>query len=264
MKKVSILIPARNESYLQQMLSDLFKKVRGEVEVIVVLDGWWPSPTLRDNPNLTLIHRGASQGMRSAINSAASVAKGDYLLKCDAHCLFDEAFDEKLKVGCESDWLIVPIRYGLNVEKWERTNEIHEFQYIHHDTLKGKDWPEYAERVNGQPIADLMTTQGSCWFMRKELFEKIEGEDDINYGWTGREAQEICLKVWLSGGRCVLNRSTWYAHWSKPSTDYPERREARAKSIEYANKVWRQNLWPKQTHPLSWLIGKFAPVPSWT
>lgn len=263
MKKVSILIPARNEPYLQRTVDDLFKKAKGEIEVIVVLDGWWPTPILRDNPNLILIHRGVAQGMRPAINSAASISKGDYLLKCDAHCMFDEGYDEKLKADCGADWTVVPVRFGLDVQKWRRTDEFHEFQYIKRDTLKGRDWPEYAERVNGQMVVDLMTSQGSCWFMHRQRFFDLGGLDDINYGTMGREAQEVCLKAWLSGGRYVLNRNTWYAHWSKPSIDYPGRSVERAKSIEYATHVWKQNLWPMQTRKLAWLVDKFAPVPTW-
>ena len=231
--------------------------------MIIVLDGWWPIPILRDNPNLVLIHRGVSQGMRPAINSAARIAKGKYLLKCDAHCIFDEGFDEKLRSNCEYDWTVVPVRYGLDVVNGKRTDEIHEFQYIKRANLKGREWPEYAERVNGQMVVDLMTSQGSCWFMHRQRFFDLGCLDDVNYGKMGREAQEVCLKAWLSGGRYVLNRNTWYAHWSKPSVNYPGRSTERAKSIEYATHVWKQNLWPMQARKLSWLIEKFAPVPTW-
>ena len=58
--------------------------------------------------------------------------------------------------------------------------------------------------MQGEKIVDLMTTQGSCWFMHKEFFDFIGGEDEDNYGTMGAEAQEICLKTWLSGGRFVL------------------------------------------------------------
>ena len=263
MSDVSVIIPARNEPYLQQTVDDLFSKAKGEIEVIVVLDGWWPVPIVRDHPNLILIHRGVSQGMRPAINSAARIAKGKYLLKCDAHCIFDEGFDEKLRSNCEYDWTVVPVRYGLDVVNGKRTDEIHEFQYIKRANLKGREWPEYAERVNGQMVVDLMTSQGSCWFMHRQRFFDLGGLDDVNYGKMGREAQEVCLKAWLSGGRYVLNRNTWYAHWSKPSVNYPGRSVEKAKSIEYATHIWKQNLWPMQTRKLSWLVEKFAPVPTW-
>ena len=64
-------------------------------------------------------------------------------------------------------------------------------------------------------ILQLMTFQGSCWFMRKAYFEQIGGLDELHYGKMGKEAQEISLKAWLSGGRVILNRNAWYGHWDK-------------------------------------------------
>ncbi len=256
MEKVSVIIPARTERYLQQTIDDLFTKAKGEIEIVVVLDGYWPDPILRDHANLTLIHRSDQRGMRSAVNSGVSIAHGDYILKCDGHCAFDEGFDQKLQEDCESNWTVVPVRYRLNADTWERGDKRPEFQYIERGTLKGRDWREYEQRVAGLEIVDLMTSQGSFWFMKREWFEKIGGEDDINYGWTGREAQEICLKTWLSGGRYVLNRKTWYAHWDKVREEVVARSSEKAKSIAYALSYWTED-------KIKPVIDKFAPVPSW-
>jgi hypothetical protein len=114
MAKVSILIPSRNEQFLPQTVDDIFAKAAGDIEVIAVLDGYWPDPILRDRPNLVLIHRGQAQGMRPAINSAARIAKGDFFMKCDAHCMFAKGFDETLKADCDGDWVVVPRRYSLD------------------------------------------------------------------------------------------------------------------------------------------------------
>ena len=79
--KVSIIIPSRNERFLPQTVADIFKKATSSIECIVVCDGYWPDPQLPDYPNLVLIHRSEPRGMRNAINSAAAIAKGKYLLK---------------------------------------------------------------------------------------------------------------------------------------------------------------------------------------
>jgi len=80
--------------------------------------------------------------------------------------------------------------------------------------------------------------------------------DEANYGSMGKEAQEVCLKTWLSGGRYVLNRKTWYAHWSKDTGLYKDMKEQKRKSAEYVLKHWtKEKLQP--------LIEKFAPVPTW-
>ena len=44
---------------------------RGEIEVIAVLDGYWPDPPIQDDKRVTLIHHVESIGQRQAINEAA-------------------------------------------------------------------------------------------------------------------------------------------------------------------------------------------------
>src|SRR5512139_1903506 len=99
MPDVSIIIPSRNETFLQQTVTDLLTK-GGDVQVITVLDGYWPSPPLLPDNRLIQLHRGKSMGMRAAINGAAALAKGKYLMKVDAHCMFTEGYDEILKANC--------------------------------------------------------------------------------------------------------------------------------------------------------------------
>ena len=262
MNKVSIIIPARNEPHLQKTIDSLLDSAQGEIEIIGVLDGYWPESIIRDDPKVILIHNSESKGMRSSINAGARIASGKYLMKCDAHCCFDNGFDVKLIKDCESDWTVVPVRYRLNVELWERENKLYEFQYIRKSDLKGKDWPEYADRVKGQMIVDLMTSQGSCWFMHRKRFWDLGGLDEVNYGTMGKEAQEVCLKTWLSGGRMVLNRNTWYAHWAKDVGLYKDVKEEKHKSAEFTLHFWSGNDHGYK-HSLSWLIEKFAPVPTW-
>ena len=55
-EKVSVVIPARNEQYLQKTVDDVFAKSRGDIEVIVVLENYWPIPSLKDHPKQTIIH----------------------------------------------------------------------------------------------------------------------------------------------------------------------------------------------------------------
>ena len=90
MPKVSIIIPARNEIFLPQTIDDIFRHATGDIEVIAILDGYWPDPILQDRPNLHLIHPGSPRGMRWGINAGANLAKGEFLMKCDAHCSFQE------------------------------------------------------------------------------------------------------------------------------------------------------------------------------
>src|SRR3990167_11142547 len=103
---LSVIIPSRQPEYLQKTIDDLLLKARGEIEVIVVLDGYWPEPMLRDDQRVKIIHQGAvhdNPGMRAAINAGMSVADGEYVMKIDEHCMMDEGFDEKLKADCQDN-----------------------------------------------------------------------------------------------------------------------------------------------------------------
>jgi len=196
-------------------------------------------------------------GMRSSINTGAGLATGKYLMKIDAHCCFDYGFDVKLSEDCRPGWTLVPRRYVLDVEAWDRTEKYYEFEYIEKGTLKGRKWPTFADRVWGDSLCDLMTMQGSCWFMHREQFFKFGGLDEKNFGGMGREAQEICLKTWLSdGGRCVLDRNTWYAHWNKPKGHVLKSREEKKKSEEAILKMFTEE-------QVRQVVKRFEPVPTW-
>lgn len=254
MPSLSVIIPAHKEPYLQKTIDSLHEKAKGDIEVIVALDDYWPDEPLK---NCVTVHSNYEIGMRSAINMAASQARGKFLMKCDGHCLFKKHYDEIF----ERDWLpgyvIVPMLYGLDVDKWNRFGSRREFFYIKKDSFRGNDWGEFTDRVEGQKLCDLMTFQGSCWFMEKSWFERIGGEDDINYGNGGREAQEISIKTWVAGGRCVLDRNLWYAHWRKPSEHSTIRRANRNKSKLYVMRKYAND--PEFLK----LIERFKPVPTW-
>ena len=40
-------------------------------------------------------------------------------------------------------------------------------------------------------------------------------DSDEKYGPFTQEAQEISNATWLSGGRVMVNKKTWYAHYHK-------------------------------------------------
>jgi len=51
---LSIIIPARNEPFLSNTIKELFSKAKGKIEIIVNLDGYWPTPILEDDSRLIL------------------------------------------------------------------------------------------------------------------------------------------------------------------------------------------------------------------
>lgn len=280
---LSVIIPARSEIFLQKTVDDLFAKAVNEIEVIVTLDGYWPDPPLQDRKNLHIIHRSHPYGMRAANNAAAQIARGKYLMKCDAHCMFAEGYDEVLQADCDKDWVVIPSRYSLDAEKWaidDNGKPRRDYHYLcypdpfkdHDAGMHGVEWWERGkQRLDPRyDIDDNMSFQGSCWFMRRDYFHDfLGGMSEVGYGSFTQEPQEIGLKTWLGGGRLVVNKKTWYAHLHK-GTRYGRMwrmgqvdKEQIVQGHAYSARYWMTNAWPQRVHDLEWLIEKFNPVPTW-
>lgn len=262
---LTAIIPARNEVYLQNTIDSLLENANGEIEVIVILDGYWSDPPLKDDKRVVIIHNSQPRGMRAGINDAVAIAKSDYILKSDAHCMFAKGFDEVLLRDCKENQVMVPRRLPLDPIKWEieeRKDNKYPIDYMYLDeTLHGREWREKRDDSAHKDLTidDLMTSQGSCWFMFKKLFNKLELLDDVNYGTFFNEFQEIGLKAWLSGNEVKINKNTWYAHWHKnegrgyhlPGDEQIKGQQQTDKWLEF-NKAW-----DKQIHPIEWLFEKF-------
>lgn len=280
MSKLSVVIPSRNEQFLPQTVDDIFAKAAGDIEVIAILDGYWADPLPKENPNLHYIHRGTPLGMRDGINSGVAIASGKYIMKCDAHCMFDEGFDEKLKEDCDEDWVIVPRRYSLDPELWERRKKApfdHMLLSYPDNPLDyggagyhGKAWrerdrlPEFSQ----EPVFDLMSFQGSCWFIHRDYFYYLELMDEKNYGPFWQEAQEIGIKAWYSGGYVKRNTKTWYAHLHKGKKygrGYFLAKSHLRQPVRYTNEWIFSPVWHKLANGrnLRWLVQHFWPVPGW-
>jgi glycosyltransferase involved in cell wall biosynthesis len=286
---LSVIIPSRNISswkFTQKTVDDLFNKATDEIEVICILDGYVLEPPLKERANLTVIHHETSQGMRQGINLGANLAKGKYIMKCDDHCMFDQGFDEKLAADCDDNWLVVPSRYSLNGQEWIRKYGPIDYDYLtypffHDDQFgygfHGKKWHgergfaggyfDREKKLKNVLIDDIIAFQGSCWFMTKDNFDRIGGMQQEGYR-NHQEAQELLFKTWLSGGRCVVNKKTYYCHLHKGQTygrGYHISKKYMIDSAVYSTDVWMNNKWPGQIHKFKWLIEKekWWPLGTW-
>jgi len=274
---LSIIIPSRNELFLHKTTLDLLEKAKGDIEIIVVLEGYWPdSKEIVNDKRVKYLHKGKAGGLRAAINSAVAIASGEYIMKIDAHCMLDEGFDIKLIKEHQDDWVQIPTRHRLDAENWKIDNGTKDpINYLYVECpdssrskdLGGNNWRgKDADRsLDEIKIDDLMTFQGSCWFMKKDYFYFLEEMDEANYGTFRKEPQEISFKCWLSGGRVVRNKNTWYAHLHKGKTygrGYYASKSDWAIGDNY-NKRWlKEKLFSKQIHDFKWLVDKFNP-PGW-
>jgi glycosyltransferase involved in cell wall biosynthesis len=104
------------------MVERLLLQLRGDTEIIVVLDGEWADPPIADNDRVTLLYYPESIGQRAACNRGVAFSRAKYVCKLDAHCTIDEGMDVKMleafkKVGDQAT--IVPIMRNLWMYSWK-------------------------------------------------------------------------------------------------------------------------------------------------
>lgn len=285
--RVSIIVPSRNEQFrlddgtfvdcVGNTVRELLAKATGDIEVIPVLDGYWPDPPLPSDPRVVQLHRGSALGMRPAINAAASIATGEWLMKMDAHCAISHGYDDVLKAQCDRDWMVIPRRDRLDYKTWGRQAsgkphiDAHYLSYPFEKAdakcgLHGTIWPQRTLARKDVLLDDEMSSQGSCWFMHQDHWARLGPMEVSKYGNFVSEMQEIGLKTWLGGGMMKVNKQVEYFHLHKGPVFgrgyYISRDEMRDGSA-FSTWYWMLDQWAERQRDLRWLIEKFAPVPTW-
>lgn len=278
---LSVIIPSRNEKFLQKTIQGLLKSAGGDIEIIAVLDGYWPeSAELVEDKRVIYLHRGKAHGMRDGINSALAISSGEWVMKIDAHCMVADGYDRVLIENAQEDWLVIPRRKRLDPFAWEIKDvgkpDV-DYEFLSYPLWKpdevgihGTIWTQRIVDRLGKPEYDIdenMSFQGSCWFANKKYFLGLVGTmQEEGYGTFIGEPQEIGLKYWLGGGKVMVNKKTWYAHWHKGkengrgfSMNKKELIDGNAYSVDF----WMNNRWEKRIHDIQWLVERFMPVPSW-
>jgi len=109
--------------------------------------------------------------------------------------------------------------------------------------------------------------------MPRERFWDLEGMDEKHGSW-GQYGTELACKAWLSGGKMMSTKKTWFAHmfrtgnfrgaFGNPGTfPYPLSDQQTTKARAYSRDLWLNDKWPLAKHKLSWLVDRFKPVPDW-
>lgn len=274
---LSIIIPAKNEIYLEKTIRNILENAQGEIEIIAELDGYIPEPQIViSDERVIFIHHKEAIGQRACINHGVSIAKGKYIMKLDAHCAVGPGFDVILAKDCEPEWTVVPTMYNLDIETWKpkmhkRTDYMYftspehpekPFRAMYYEGEEYRKWHSRSEMID-----ETMGCMGPGWFMHKERFLAQGGCDEGHVGGWGQQGIEISLKAWLSGGKLMVNKNTWFAHWfrggsSGPGFPYKISGNQIDRVRHYSQDLWIKDKWPLATRKLSWLIEKFNP-PSW-
>lgn len=304
MRELSIVIPARNERWLVKTIEDVLSHIEADTEIIAILDGAWAEPGIPQHERVTVVYLPESIGQRAATNLGARISTATYVMKLDAHCAMDQGFDRKLIEAAKElgpDVTQIPAQMNLHVfDRICKSCGKREYQgptdvpcvpcgamdwdieiVWNPKRRRSESWAfdgtlrfmpnsgEIGRRPEYQgEIADVMTSLGACFFLSRERYWQLGGLDEAHGSW-GQMGVEVACKSWLSGGRQVVNKATWFSHCFRTQghnfgMPYPitgaEQEQARA----YSRDLWFNNKWPGQVRPLRWLVEKFWPVQGWT
>lgn len=259
---LSIIIPAYKDKDLQKTIDSLLQNAEGEIEVVAVLDGYWPNPPLlfseEDNKKVKQVHLGSQTGMRNAINMGVAASKGEFIMRTDAHCIFSPGYDVVLTSQLEENWIVYPKRFFLDTDKWEimdkAPNIYNKLLIDSRPKFSGVDWPSRQKERGDLDIDESMAMQGSCWIMRRSWWDKVivvlESE---GYGTHYQDSHEMVFKTWKAGGKLMVNKIAWHAHKHRdfPRTHNYGGAEADA-SFKYSLDIWR-DYYEKEIRP-KWKI----------
>lgn len=247
---LSVVIPSYEDPLLVKTIDSLLasSELGDKLEIIAVLDGYWPAFELRGDPKVRYIHLGKNRGMRDAINTGVAISRGKFIMRTDEHCMFAKGFDRILTGSCQPNWIITARRYCLDPVKWE----VMDLPFVDYEKLviqtakdtkkfTGIPWTERQEERKDIMIDETMAMQGSCWVMPRKWWDKVIGQlQTEGYGPMYQDSHEMVFKTWKAGGKLMVNKNTWFAHkhvsfprtHSYGNTDfYP--------NLKYAHDLWR-------------------------
>ena len=299
MKDLSVIVPARNEEFLKNTVEDLIKNKKADTEIIVGLDGNWANPPLTQHPDVIVVYYPESIGQRAIMNQCVRLSRAKFVMKSDAHCAFDEGFDVKMLEAFKEtgdNVAIAPMMRNLHVYDWkcykcgkrtyQDTGDIcpvdgekmrkkmlwtprpgtWNSSYCFSPEPKFGYYSDYKKKQIGD-IVETMSLQGSCFMCSREKYWDLNICDEAFGSW-GSQGIEVSCKFWLSGGRVLVNKKTWYAHCFRTKAVFGFPYQLSGRQVQSAKQLAKSlffgNNWPQAIRPLSWLVEKFWPVPGWT
>lgn len=265
MTKLSILIPARNEQFLQKTVEDILSKIKGDTDIFIGIDGYDRSDSnvkqvgdlikgLQaldvDYSRINIIYEYPAIGQRAMTNKLAKLSDSEYLMKIDAHCSFSDGFDIEMLKDMEEDITLVPVLLNLRPYDW-----ICPKGHRHYQNKKPEHCNQCDEQVEmniiwqtiPKPVTSSFTFTSDLIFAynleqpttRLTETMAIQGSgwmvsakkfwelelSDEKFGSWGQQGVEIACKTWLSGGRVLNTKDAWMGHWFRQEDEFPYQRD---------------------------------------
>lgn len=204
---ISVIIPARQEPYINKTIKSLYDNAAGKIEVIVVLDG----EAAEIDERAKVIFHPKPLGRRICMNEAAAIARGEYLLHIDAHCSMTPAWDKKLIATCGQKSLVVSIISTMDENTW-KIKPKHNYTFVYLDeNLIERWWGKYKRLEDCERIEETMALTGCGWLITKNYYWELGGCDE-SLGELGHLGPEWALKVWCNGGKLLLRTDVYCGH----------------------------------------------------
>jgi len=247
---LSCIIPSYKDPYSQKTIKSILENtgLGDGIEIIQVLDSYWPTFELTEDPRVRYVHLGANRGMRGAINAGVRVARGEYLARFDEHIKVCKNWDKILIDSCQPNWIMTGKRFYLDPEKWEYMDK----KPVECEKLVIQNCGEGVRKFSGQrwdnpnkeALVEGYGMQGSFWLMPHKWWDSVISElRTEGYGPAYQDSTEMCMKTWKAGGKLMWNRDMNYAHKHRSfsrthqegSKENPWKRE---ESWKYALDIW--------------------------
>jgi len=135
-------------------------------------------------------------------------------------------------------------------------------------TMHFQYWKAFEKREEGKGnLCESLSLQGSFFMITRKKYWELDICEE-NFGSWGQQGVEVAMKTWMSGGRVVVNRNTWYAHMFRTQGGdfgfpYPQSGKQVGKAREYSRKLFERDGWTGAKIKFKDILKKFAPVPDW-
>jgi hypothetical protein len=114
---------------------------------------------------------------------------------------------------------------------------------------------------------ETMCILGAFFMLTRKKYWELNICDETLGNW-GNQGIEVSCKTWLSGGKLVVNRNTWFSHMfrTKPGNKFgfPYPLVGGHQTRKNVRDLLWERKWPGQKKPVSWLVERFWPVKGWT
>jgi len=214
MPQISIVIPVYNaQKTLEKCLQSIFNQTYKNFEIIAINDGSTDQSleVLKKYQDKITILNQNNQGAAAARNAGAKIAKGQFLIFCDADIIMDPQMLELMLKALENEpkasYTYSAFKFGLKTFRlWEFNSEkLKKMPYIHTTSLIRK------EHFGG---FDQKLKRFQDWDLWLTMLER---------GYSGKFIPEILFTV-SSGGTMSswLPKAFYYFPWSKKVKQYKE------------------------------------------